>query len=215
MKDWKIIAVSGAFAFLISFISGLIGQVSLGVLVFRAFLGAVVFGALGYGIKVLLKMYLPEIFDILSKESSEINDDLSGIKEDTGNVSEMGTSTIENSFIDISIDDETEQSSSGEAPLDKNSNISAEPENSDADLIDEIVETGNSEESSGENRVPGNLDVLPDMGAFSNSFSNNEDIDGSNFDSSGNVSLDIMGDEQDPELVVRALRTMVKKDQEG
>ena len=64
-------------------------------------------------------------------------------------------------------------------------------------------------------QVPANIDVLPDMGVFSNSFEGElvEDVDGAS--TAGAVTLDIMGEEQDPELVVRAVRTMVKKDQEG
>jgi len=214
MKDWKIIAISGALAFLISFISGLIGQVSLGVLVFRAFLGAVVFAALGYGITVLLRMYLPELFELQSGESSELSDGLAGMQDGSGKVSEINPTGNENPVIDISIDDETEKSFIGGNTVGE-SKISAGIDNKDTDLIDEIVETGNSDESSGENQVPGNLDVLPDMGVFSNSFENTEDIEDNNSNSSGNITLDIMGEEQDPELVARALRTMVNKDQEG
>jgi len=214
MKDWKIIAISGALAFLISFISGLIGQVSLGVLVFRAFLGAVVFAALGYGITVLLRMYLPELFELQSGESSELSDGLAGMQDGSGKVSEINPTGNENPVIDISIDDETEKSFIGGSTVGE-SKISAGIDNKDTDLIDEIVETGNSDESSGENQVPGNLDVLPDMGVFSNSFENTEDIEDNNSNSSGNITLDIMGEEQDPELVARALRTMVNKDQEG
>ncbi|MEA1911506.1 MAG: hypothetical protein U9N32_07515, partial [Spirochaetota bacterium] len=76
MKDWKIIAISATLAFLFSFISGLLGLVSIGVIFLRAVLGAFIFGAFGFGISILLRKYLPEIFELKSGLSSEDDEDL-------------------------------------------------------------------------------------------------------------------------------------------
>jgi hypothetical protein len=53
------------------------------------------------------------------------------------------------------------------------------------------------------------------MGVFSNSFENTDDAGDNGSGGTGTVSVDIMGEEQSPELVARAVQTMVKKDQEG
>jgi hypothetical protein len=100
MKDWKIIAISATLAFLFSFIPGLIGSVSTGVLLFRAFMGAIVFGLMGFGFSVLLRRYLPELFEFRSSSSR--------LENDSEIVLESDDSSIGQSTIDISIDDETE-----------------------------------------------------------------------------------------------------------
>jgi len=213
MKDWKIIAISATLAFLFSFISGLLGQVSTGVIFFRAVLGAFVFGALGFGISILLRKYLPEIFELNPDLPSKDNEDLSQIQEPSGLSSEADNSVSDRPLIDISIGDETEQAVSEESldsksiPKDENSNKN--------ELVEEVVETGETEESDDNNQIPGNIDALPDMGVFSNSFENSVSEDGDNSSRPGAVTLDIMGEEQDPEFVAKAVRTMVKKDQEG
>lgn len=63
MKDWRIIVISAALAFMLSFIFGLLGSVSIGILLIRALSGAVVFGALGFGVSLLLRRYLPELYE--------------------------------------------------------------------------------------------------------------------------------------------------------
>ncbi|MEA1911897.1 MAG: hypothetical protein U9N32_09535, partial [Spirochaetota bacterium] len=108
--------------------------------------------------------------------------------------------------IDISIDDETEQAVSEESS-DSNSGKN--------ELVEEVVEMGKTKEFDDNNHIPGNLDALPDMGVFSNSFENSVSEDGDNSSSPGAGTLDIMGEEQNPEFVAKAVQTMVKKDQEG
>lgn len=204
MKDWRIIVISAALAFMLSFIFGLLGSVSIGILLIRALSGAVVFGALGFGVSLLLRRYLPELYELQEDHSVEIKDDQLEAEvhhidtEDSDNLPVAGTK------IDISIDDGVEVQAVGvntgddtgpKAGVEKESN-----------LVEEISE---------DDQIPANIDTLPDMGVFSNSFEGNMDeiVDGAG--KAGAVTLDIMGEEQDPELVVRAVRTMVKKDQEG
>ena len=204
MKDWRIIIISAALAFMLSLIFGLFGSVSIGILLIRALSGAVVFGALGFGVSLLLRKYLTELYEIQEDHSIEIKDDQpeTGVLHidsvDSDNLSVAGAK------IDISIDDGVEvpavEVSTGN---DTGSKDGIKEENN---LVDEISEDG---------QIPANIDTLPDMGVFSNSFEGNMDdiVDGAS--NAGAVTLDIMGEEQDPELVVRAVRTMVKKDQEG
>lgn len=204
MNDWKIIAVCGTLAFLFSFIAGLLGSVSSGVIFFRAILGAVIFGALGYGISILLRKFLPELFELQPGSLGVIDEDFSAPQK--------FQSVVDNPVVDISIGDKTENPVSEESQEDNSDQVIEISNSSSNELVDEIVETDMADEND---QVPGNIDALPDMGVFSNSFENAEDIDGDDSSSSGAVTLDIMGEEQDPELVAKALRTMVKKDQEG
>ncbi len=212
MKDWKIIAVSGTLAFLFSFIAGLFGRVSLGVLFYRAVLGAVIFGASGYGISILLRKFLPELFELQSGRSGGIDKDFSNSQKVQSVAAESDDYTSDKPVIDISIGDETENSVSEESRENSSEQVIDIGKSTSNEMVDEIVE---SDKPVDDDQLPGSIDVLPDMGVFSNSFENAEDIDGDDSSNSGAVTLDIMGEEQDPELVVRALRTMVKKDQEG
>ncbi|MCK5152878.1 MAG: hypothetical protein KAQ93_00845 [Spirochaetales bacterium] len=214
MKDWKIIIISAALAFLFSFISGLFGRVSFGVLLFRALSGAFVFGAIGFGIAFLFRRYLPELFELKSGSDSKIDEDFSQIQQKADVSADLENSQADKPVIDISIGDESEEPESELSS--ENKNIQANnSNNSGNELVDEIVESGDTAETGENDQVPGNIDVLPDMGVFSNSFENEEDVNGNDSSSAGAVTLDIMGEEQDPELVARAVRTMVKKDQEG
>ena len=210
MKDWKIIAASGTIAFLFSFISGLFGSVSLGVLFFRAVLGAIIFGVLGFGILILIRRFLPELFELKSGLTGESNEDFSNIENVQSVSTDAEEPTPEKQVIDISIGEEVENS---EPVLNsENSTVQVDDDSNSNEIVDEIVESEKTEDSD---QIPGNIDVLPDMGEFSNSFESAENIDSNNSSSAGAVTLDIMGEEQDPELVARAVRTMVKKDQEG
>jgi len=201
MKDWKMIAVIATLAFLFSFISGLIGAVGFGIIIIRAIIGAVLFAGIGYGISILLRKFLPELFEVQIESDLVSEENLSQKQEDP---------VEEKPQIDISIGSDKEDFAMEMTAVD-NSGLET---NDDSALVDEIKESKSDvDEVPEDSLIPSNIDVLPDMAEFSNSFNSTEDIDGS--DSTGAVTLDIMGEEQDPELVARALRTMVKKDQEG
>jgi len=201
MKDWKMITVIATLAFLFSFISGLIGAVGFGIIIIRAIIGAVLFAGIGYGISILLRKFLPELFEAQIESDLVSEENLSQKQED---------SVEEKPQIDISIGSDKEDFAMEMEAVD-NSGLET---NVDSALVDEITESKSDVDEVAEDiPIPSNIDVLPDMALFSNSFNGTEDIDSSG--STGAVTLDIMGEEQDPELVAKALRTMVKKDQEG
>jgi hypothetical protein len=206
LKDWKLSAIIAAFAFFFSFIAGVLGSVSFGIILFRALFGAVIFGAIGFGISFLLRRYLPEIFESDSHMESEDFVKESDLNENQSEITSSTELTGEMQGIDISIGDE-EQKVDSESALEEDMSV-----NQEGELVEEMHE---SIGSASMDSVPANIDVLPDMGAFSGSFENTEDTDGNGSGKTGAVTLDIMGEEQDPELVAKALRTMVKKDQEG
>lgn len=59
--NWKIVAGAAAGAFLIAFISAGIAGVGFGKMILRGFLGALVFGALGAGLNIVIARFLPEL----------------------------------------------------------------------------------------------------------------------------------------------------------
>ena len=209
LKDWKMIAIIVGIAFLLSFISGFLGKVSLGVLILRALIGGIVFGFLALGISVLIRRFLPEIFE-LQQDSVVITDE---VHSGESSLPEIAAASG-GSQVDISIGENEEEnvqrvSSSEEA------GVLEEQSAEGTALVEEIEETGGSDSSSEQSHVPPGLDILPDMGVFSNSFVGDVKEGSGSAGKAGSPTLDIMGEEQDPELVVRAVRTMVKKDQEG
>jgi len=210
MKDWKMIAVIASLAFLFSFISGLIGSVGFGIILIRAIFGTVIFAALGFGISLLLRRFLPELFEINAKTVLEAEVNSSQKQNESDELPDITGEVEGNSHIDISIGNEKEDFAvemvQSETPgLEKSG---------ESELVDEIEESETKLDVGQEtNNIPSNIDVLPDMGEFSNSFNGLDNIGSSG--GAGAATLDIMGEEHDPELVAKALRTMVKKDQEG
>jgi hypothetical protein len=213
MKDWKMIVISATLAFMLSFIFGIFGSVSLGILLIRAFSGAIIFAAMAFGATILQRRYLPELYELQADIMSEIEGDSSEVHVKQSIPGHSDSLSVSKPRIDISIDDEDESFTVEMKPEnDTGSTGSFEKRN---DLVDEISESDDTVSSTENEQVPANIDVLPDMGVFSNSFEGELDEYVDAAGKAGAVTLDIMGEEQDPELVVRAVRTMVKKDQEG
>jgi len=210
MKDWKMIAVIATLAFLFSFISGLIGAVGFGIILIRAIFGTVIFAAIGYGISILLRRFLPELFEINAETVLEADVNSSQKQDEPVPLTDIPGDVEDNSHVDISIGNEKEDFAMEMVQ----SETPGSEKNGKSELVDEIEESETkSDMVQEENSIPSNIDVLPDMGEFSNSFNGIDKIDSSG--SAGAATLDIMGEEHDPELVAKALRTMVKKDQEG
>ncbi len=211
IKDWKMIAISAGIAFLLSFISGFLGRVSLGVLILRALTGGIVFGILALGISVLMRRFLPELYEIQQDSELTAEEVHAAGSSVPGIVESADTSGVQ---VDISIGDVETESAEEIHGTPDNSVLEGDSSGNTA-LVEEVVETGNADSPAEQGQVPAGLDTLPDMGVFSNSFVGDVDEMGGGTGKTGSPTLDIMGEEQDPELVVRAVRTMVKKDQEG
>ena len=59
--DWRVSAITAGSAFLLSILVGVIGDVSFGVLILRAIIAAIVFGAGATGATIIIDRYLPEL----------------------------------------------------------------------------------------------------------------------------------------------------------
>ncbi len=101
--------------------------------------------------------------------------------------------------VDIVIDDdlESEAGPGTEIPQEMHS----------ADDAEDVSVLPEEEENDGED--------LPNIERFSEMFDKNVDTADEKSALTGSVSVDIMGQEQDPGTVAKAIRTIMKKDQEG
>jgi hypothetical protein len=73
-EHWKIAAFFAAGAFILSLITGLVARNPFGVVFFRALLLAVVFAALGAGLRYVVKKYLPELLPQSAETASGSNE---------------------------------------------------------------------------------------------------------------------------------------------
>ncbi len=183
MRDWKIIAIFSGIAFVLSFIAGIAGEVSVTGIFIRALAGGLVFGLLAFVITRIFHKFLPEIYG---------NEDQ--IEEVP--VVEPG------SGVDIVIDDtEDELETEVSAEMDT---LQKETESEPSDDVSILPE-----EDDGDNGELPNIERFSDV--FDTAVENAEDRSAL----TGSASVDIMGQEQDPGTVAKAIRTIMKKDQEG
>lgn len=92
--EYKSTALFGSTALLLSFLIGLIAGIRLNVVVLRSFLLMVVFAVIGFGICIILKKYVPEVYEIVSAlaalpgagKEDEAAADQGTVQADTGDV---------------------------------------------------------------------------------------------------------------------------------
>ncbi len=195
--NWKLPAVSAGVAFILAFISATVGGVQFGAMLLRSLIAAVIFGALGIGVDMLIKHYLPELAggDAEGSEESE---------------TEESVQRAENGGVDITLDEENphnvgaSQLETGNEGTSPTSETAEEPGSEIAgdEMIEDVEEVEELENGDDE---------------FSNAHSEDDDEDeGRAFQApESGATIDVMGDEQDPETVAKAVRTLLKKDEEG
>jgi hypothetical protein len=236
--NWKkVIAGFAGFGFILSFILGIIGRVLIGAILLRAFIFAIVFAGISFLIMKMIEIFIPEL---LVPDTDE--DDSAAIlgtteDEDPADVVNSGNN------LDITVEDEQEinyaddagefgeletieADSLSEATVAKAPAASVEP----AGDIEELEEVGFAEDESPAELVEelqgaessaatGGDRNLPDIGAFSDSFEQSigsVESDGlSNIDGTGRSGAEILGGMHDTEEIVKAVKTVLKKDQEG
>lgn len=193
MKDLKVITVFSGSAFVLSLVAGVLGAVSFPILLLRALLGVVFFGGLGFLVMYVLRKFLPELFDTGSVEEEAV-------------LEEAGETVPK---VDIVIDDEQESPSEGiveEAGVPE-SGIKLEDEVrvTSGEAFDDMGDAVQEEDSGG----------LPNIESFSDAFNSAELEQNGEESVTGSISVDIMGQNEDPGTVAKAIRTIMKKDQEG
>lgn len=219
--NWKVLAIFGGFGFIISLLVGAISGVGFGTLLFRGILSGVLFAGVGFGLSILIKKFLPGL--VSETEEGETEEEESG-------------------GVDIVIEEEAPQVSSAAAveaaggeELVSNAptqdSETAEEEEGSENFIEEVEEiSGDSseqEEAAEESSEPEDLievdddtsvDTLPDIGDFSDSFTNEIAEEGSEGGESqmhsvdSSPTIDLNGREEDPRTVAKAVQSMLKKE---
>jgi hypothetical protein len=210
-NNWKISVFCAGCAFGISFLFGLIGGVSFGTIILRAFLGALLFGCLGFGAELFLRRLLPELF--------------SGGAE-TGSIVDITEAEIDPREYSSGEDKTRKAADSGSDDEEQFEGTQA-LEDSD-DLVEEIEELPQSETdtAAAQTEAPptasaeaaGDYDVLPDVGELDASFSaGGEDVEGGVLarTSGAGAKAGAMTEDQNPALLAKVLQTVIKRDNEG
>ena len=194
--NWKLPAVSGGIAFLISVLAGLLGGVGFGTILLRAFIGGVLFGALAIGVEFILRRIMPEMF-------------LPG----------TAATSAQSGSVDITSDEDITKAGSDGASEDcTGSGVEFETTADSDEVAENLSENAeihvDDSESAGEESTfsPGKL---PSFDSLESTFAES-DSEGEVEDSpSPRRGIDVLGAEEDPAIVAEAVRTLMKRDQEG
>ncbi|TVR57126.1 MAG: hypothetical protein EA426_12895 [Spirochaetaceae bacterium] len=197
----KVGAYSAVAAFVLSAIAGAVGGVPFGILLFRAVIGAVVFGAGAIGVDILVDNVLPEL-----KENPDVPSEMGGnvdivVSDDVGEDADSNANKIDQAGHDGEGDEDEDEE---DDPLVQEvEELSADdaPTNGAAGEIDADI-------------VNDTIDDLPEIGGFAESFRSGRD-DSSGFDgesgsaASGGKDTDAAGDAR---VMAKALQTIMKRD---
>jgi len=241
MPDVRIVGISAAAAFVISLFSGIIGGVGFLTILLRAVLGAVIFAILTGGMYIVLERMIPELFESDMESTGE--EDTEDASTTGGNVDiTLGedakplagaAENREQPPADFAAEAGADDEEGGEdfveelAEEDSRTPAAAGPSGIAASGGD--GSTGGEEddapaapasEDTEEAPGAGEVDSLPDLEDFADSFegvaaSQEEGSSGGGLGGASSTGVDVMGDHHDSETVVKAVRTFMKKDQEG
>jgi hypothetical protein len=214
---WKIPAVFAGFGALISLIAGIAGRIPFGLLALRLLLSVLLAGALGFAVRYVLERFLPELAGRAKEESAPavdivIEDELDlggpGVQaEATGEARPSGAPEPAPAL-------ESLPEAELEAPVEA---VSLAP-----DVSEPLPEIGGEEEPGSLETLPGveegafqegSLDSLPDIGRLGPTA--RAGGSGSFRGEMAEAQLDSLVKGQDPEILAKAVRTFLKKDQEG
>jgi hypothetical protein len=203
--NWKIPAIAAGGAFLLSFLIGLAGQVGFGIVMLRALLWAVIFAALSFGADLLLRRFLPELFsgesndedadersvDIILEEENPVD---TGNPEDAGEFEEAEDKIEEAEMVSEAENEEGDEFQGVD-----------EPEELKADADDSPGSPDNSDTAS--------ESEFSDFESVETAFAVSDEVEPEIEKPAANI--DVLGIDEDPATVARAVRTFMKKDQEG
>ncbi|MBN1242562.1 MAG: hypothetical protein JXA15_07645 [Spirochaetales bacterium] len=217
--DGRFPAWAGAGAFALSALTGIVARVRIGPLAVRAFASGLVFAGVAAGAWFLARRFLPELFEPSEQAAGEIRD---GARVDivVGEDGEPGEYRAEGQ----AASDRDSEAVAGETraygPVD-NSELDTEAEELRVETL-VPVEPGTTARPSGPARPPvsfDDLDVLPDLDGFSDSFAS--PTHGSEEEAAAMESAALprrssgAADGMDPAAIAQAVRTILKKDRKG
>ncbi|MAG13895.1 MAG: hypothetical protein CMN78_04805 [Spirochaetales bacterium] len=195
--NWKLPSISGGAAFVLSLLAGVFGGVGFGTILIRGFLGGVIFATLSLGVDYLLRKFIPDMFQAEapavagaqgSKIDITIDEDIPRERSGDDNAKEDSEESLES---------ELEQSEEVTANLSENAEIHVDDDGSA------------KEESTFSAKNLPSFDSLEDT--FADTINDGEEAESAQSGS----SIDVLGAEEDPAIVAEAVRTLMKRDQEG
>jgi hypothetical protein len=198
--DWKKPGIAGGAAFVIALFSGAVARVGFGAILLRSTLGALAFGVIAAGAEALARRFLPELFASARPSSSDDG-------ESSGAVDI--TITEENPHARGTTDPEFGQE--GDVRFDRGESVEDSDEPGELEAVDEISGDDDGDSSSG---LPSFEGVESTFTSAGTEATDDEDDEGS-VPARGVSSVDIMGSQEEPEIVARAVRTLLKRDREG
>ncbi|MFP4565433.1 MAG: hypothetical protein ACLFNX_02960 [Spirochaetaceae bacterium] len=227
----KFTAYFAGSAFVIAVLTGAVAGVGFGTLVLRAVIGAIVFAGLGYGSYIVISARLPELVSGSSVASTaaetegygrnvdivvddEAGEDEFPVGDDAGPVQTGEPEGRSSRDPDDEVGDLEEVAEDDETAADGGDELVEEVEEVAAAPADSPARTYGESEDIDENSV----DTLPDIGGFAGDFESEgavvveeNDSDGG-FGGSGRGGR-AHGVEQDPEIIAKALQTVMKRDE--
>ncbi|HUX13484.1 MAG TPA: hypothetical protein VMW87_10675 [Spirochaetia bacterium] len=228
--NWKVSTAFAAAAFLLSILSGAIAGVGFGLLLLRAIIGAVAFAVVGAGVSIVVARYLPELRSLRGAEEPSdagrsagrmvdivIPEEPVGEFVDGSESTEfpeagddVGETDGADDFIADSLVEEVEELSGDEQPDLPGRRASGTIPGESSEASEEASEMVSEEESR--ELLDADVERLPDIGGLAGSFDGETSRVAS--ESEKKHSNDSTGrDDMDPEIIARALRTVLKRDQ--
>lgn len=226
--NWKLAVGVGSAAFLLSAVSGVVGGVGFGAIFVRALLAGLLFAAFGIGLETVVRRFLPEL--IGNDASDELGSRVNIVVDDEDEQLPQSQSSGATPGSNVDGANESVRSDADSAAEDNWDDL----ENPEESLVQEVQEVRGAEEAedasepgesaeTGQSSEPeksptaeqpvaaGELDELPDVGRFAEDFSSVE----TGTQSSGTSNRGATeSNGQDPEMIARALTTMLKRESE-
>ncbi|GEM_PF-2102406 len=222
-KEWKYLLIIFLFGFFLSFLLGLIAGNPFFVILYKSIISGLLLGLIGFGANMLLRKYFPELFSKTQSEGEEITAEPLG--------EEVDIVLPEENPHEITEEDMVEDAEPVETVTDKET-ITEQKEKSGTGLSVEDTgsDVGIGAFSEGEEGAKGGEEdkasMAGDAAGLESDGDNLPDFDSIEVDvmdnfSSGDsgrskpVKSDVLGTDVDPETLAKAVRSFMKKDEEG
>lgn len=226
--NWRVSAAFAGVAFILSILSGAIAGVGFGLLLLRAVIGSVAFAVVGAGLSLIIARFLPDLQHLSGNHSAKPNDSYNepGSRVDIvlpAEQNDYGDSEYrpdagdgDDALDDDTLVEEVEELSSADGPIPVETGARAGHRAGDMAVSGtgaQEVEPVSDEETS--ELLAADVEDLPDIGGLAGSFEGHPDeLEQSVSRQESARQPGSSGiDPADPELIARALRTVLKRDQ--
>ncbi|NBF40867.1 MAG: hypothetical protein GVY14_10670 [Spirochaetes bacterium] len=238
----KFSAYFAGSAFVIATLTGALAGVAFGAILLRAVIGAIVFAGIGYGSYIVISARLPELLSESAATSSTAQADGYGqnvdiVVDDDGEEDELpaadepdAAESAQAAGVEQAAETGTSQAHVDEdepGDLEEVAEGVESPAGGGDELVEEVEEvaaaptdSAASAKRESEDVDENSVDALPDIGGFAGDFESEGaegaevvEEDDSNGGFGGSSRAQSHGIEQDPEVIAKALQTVIKRDE--